>query len=80
MSDKATLPLPRQQEVILTDGRKRKKRVSVPLDRIHVTDVHRAEIVNGIKDCSETNTARPVLVQMARIFLGDEILQQEGLL
>ncbi len=78
MSDKTSLPLPRQQEVILMEGRKRKRRTSVPLDRLHVSDAHAKAMINAIRDC--TNTAKPGMVQMARVFLGDELLQQEGLL
>lgn len=80
MSDNVTLPLPRQQTVILTDGRKIQRRTSVPLDRLYVTDEHAGQIISGIKACAESNSARPVLIQMARILLGDEALEQEGLL
>ena len=74
------LPLPKSRRVLLKLGRVFRWVTSAPVDRAYVTDDHRKQIIDTIKACSETNTARPGMIQMARIFLGDEILQQEGLL
>jgi hypothetical protein len=81
MDNDIRLPLPKKRIAFLRRTPRRLSRVeSCPMDRAHITDEHRRKIIEAVADCAATNTARPVLIQLARIFIGDDALRREGLL